>query len=61
MFGEGGFRYLLDKGVNYTDARYQHANAETIVEPTTFAHGMVANVWCKREQDRLAYNIENPD
>ena len=68
VLGEGGFRYLLDEGVNYTDAHYQHANTETIVGHTSLAtgtvpaaHGMVANVWFDREQDRLVYNIEDPD
>jgi len=27
--GEGGFRYLWEKGVVYTDAHHAHANAET--------------------------------
>ena len=63
-----GFRYLVDEGVNFTNAHYQHANTETIVGHTSLAtgtvpaaHGMVANVWFDREQDRLAYNIEDPD
>jgi len=68
VLGEGGFRYLAENGVYYTDAHYQHANTETIVGHTSLAtgtvpaaHGMVANVWFDREQDRLAYNIEDPD
>ena len=36
-FGEGGFRYLLDRGVVYTDAQYGHANTETIVGHATRA------------------------
>jgi len=67
VLGEGGFRYLMEQGVNYTNAHYQHANTETIVGHTSLAtgtvpaaHGMVANVWFDREQDRLAYNIEDP-
>jgi predicted AlkP superfamily pyrophosphatase or phosphodiesterase len=67
-FGEGGFRYLLDKGTVYTNAHYQHANTETIVGHTTLAtgaypsvHGMVGNVWFDRETGELAYNIEDPD
>jgi predicted AlkP superfamily pyrophosphatase or phosphodiesterase len=66
--GDGGFRYLLNEGVHYADAHYQHANTETIVGHTSLAtgtvpaaHGMVANVWFDREQGRLAYNIEDPD
>jgi len=68
MLGDGGFRYLMNQGIHYTDAHYQHANTETIVGHTSLAtgtvpaaHGMVANVWFDRELDRLVYNIEDPD
>jgi len=68
MLGNGGFRYLMDQGIYYTVAHYQHANTETIVGHTSLAtgttpaaHGMVANVWFDRELDRLVYNIEDPD
>ena len=67
VLGQGGFRYLMDEGIHYTNAHYQHANTETIVGHTSLAtgtvpaaHGMVANVWFDREQDRLVYNIEDP-
>jgi predicted AlkP superfamily pyrophosphatase or phosphodiesterase len=67
VLGEGGFRYLMEKGIHYTNAHYRHANTETIVGHASLAtgtvpaaHGMVANVWFDREQDRLAYNIEDP-
>lgn len=66
--GEGGFQYLLDNGVVYRNAHYQHANTETIVGHTTLAtgatpskHGMIGNVWFDREAKELAYNIEDPD
>jgi len=66
VLGEGGFRYLLEEGIYYNNAHYQHANTETIVGHTSLAtgavpatHGMVANVWFDREQDRLVYNIED--
>ncbi|WP_419604701.1 alkaline phosphatase family protein, partial [Thiolapillus sp.] len=49
--GEGGFRYLMNKGIHYTNANYQHANTETIVGHASLAtgavpaaHGMVGNV-----------------
>jgi len=52
LFGDGGFRYLMDQGVHYTNAHYQHANTETIVGHVSLAtgsvpaaHGMVGNVW----------------
>jgi arylsulfatase A-like enzyme len=66
-FGEGGFRYLLEKGAVYTNAHYQHANTETIVGHTILAtgafpseSGMIGNVWYDRETGELAYNIEDP-
>ena len=68
VMGDGGFRYLMDHGIHYTNAHYQHANTETIVGhaslatgSTPAAHGMVANVWFDRELGRLAYNIEDAD
>ena len=66
MLGDGGFRYLMQNGINYTNAHYQHANTETIVGHVSLAtgsvpaaHGMVANVWFDREKSRLIYNIED--
>ncbi len=68
LYGEGGFRYLLDKGVHYTNAHYAHANTETIVGHVSLAtgtipaaHGMIGNVWFDREKGRLTYNIEDAD
>ena len=68
VLGEGGFRYLMDEGINYTNAHYQHANTETIVGHVSLAtgsvpaaHGMVGNVWFDREAGRLVYNIEDAD
>jgi predicted AlkP superfamily pyrophosphatase or phosphodiesterase len=64
--GEGGFRYLKDKGVWYHNAHYGHSNTETVVGHTTLAtgadpseHGMVSNVWFDRDSNKLAYNIED--
>ncbi|WP_455204112.1 alkaline phosphatase family protein [Kaarinaea lacus] len=65
-FGKGGFNYLFDKGVYYSNAHYQYANTETIVGHTTLAtgahpaaHGMIGNVWFDRQTDSLTYNIED--
>ena len=67
-YGEDGFRYLLDNGVVFTNAHYQHANTETIVGHATLAtgahpavHGLVGNVWLDSKTGELAYNIEDPD
>jgi predicted AlkP superfamily pyrophosphatase or phosphodiesterase len=66
-FGKGGFRYLLDEGVVYSNAHYQHANTETIVGHATLAtgaqpatHGLIGNVWYDKATGELAYNIEDP-
>jgi predicted AlkP superfamily pyrophosphatase or phosphodiesterase len=64
--GEGGFRYLMEKGMIYRDAHHRHANTETIVGHTTLAtgadpaaHGMIGNVWLDRTNDQLTYNVED--
>ena len=66
QFGKGGFRYLADKGIWYTNAAYQHANTETVVGHTSLAtgtvprvHGMVGNIWFDRDSSELIYNIED--
>ncbi|MFC5080028.1 Alkaline phosphatase PhoV precursor [Vibrio thalassae] len=66
-FSDNGFKYLMDQGVYYKNANYQHANTETIVGHVSLAtgappavHGMVGNVWFDRSLDRLVYNVEDP-
>jgi predicted AlkP superfamily pyrophosphatase or phosphodiesterase len=66
QFGKGGFRYLLEDGVWYTNAHYEHANTETVVGHTSLAtgtvpaiHGMVGNVWLDQDEDALLYNVED--
>jgi len=68
VLGEGGFRYLMEQGVDYTNAHYLHANTETIVGHVSLAtgsvpagHGMIGNVWFDRALGRLVYNIEDAD
>jgi len=65
-FGEGGFKYLINKGTVYMDAQHDHANQETIVGHATLAtgaypadHGMIGNLWLDREKNKLVYNIED--
>jgi hypothetical protein len=67
-FGKGGFNYLRNKGVVYTNAHYLHANTETIVGHTTLAtgatpsvHGMIGNVWYHADSGELGYNIEDAE
>ena len=66
--GDDGFRWLLDKGIHYSDAHYLHANTETIVGHSSLstgtvpaAHGMIGNIWFDRGLGRTIYNIEDPD
>jgi len=66
QFGKGGFRYLQDKGVWYTNATYRHANTETIVGHSSLAtgalpatHGMIGNVWLDQDTGQLVYNVED--
>lgn len=64
--GKGGFRFLFEEGVYYSDANYTHANTETVVGHSSLAtgttpalHGMVGNVWYDRKLKRLVYNVED--
>ena len=64
--GKGGFRYLFDNGVHYTNAHYEHANTETVVGHSSLAtgttpalHGMIGNVWFDKDLNRLVYNVED--
>jgi len=36
VLGKGGFRYLMEEGIHYTNAHCQHANTETIVGHTSW-------------------------
>ena len=64
--GEGGFRYLLEQGVHYTNAHYRHANTETAVGHATLvtgadpsAHGIVGNDWQDPATGAFVYNTED--
>ena len=66
QYGKGGFKYLRDKGIWYTNATYRHANTETIVGHSSLAtgalpatHGMVGNVWLDQDTGQLVYNVED--
>ncbi len=66
--GNGGLRYLLDKGVVFNNAHHAHANTETIVGHVTLAtganpseHGMIGNIWFDRSTGVTTYNIEDPN
>ncbi len=64
--GKGGFRYLFDNGVHFSNAHYEHANTETVVGHSSLAtgatpalHGMIGNVWFDKDSERLVYNVED--
>ena len=61
--GEGGFRYLMDKGTHYINAHFQHADTETpighaaLYTGTYPAHnGIVAGNWFDADKGRVIYN-----
>lgn len=65
-FSKGGFNYLRNRGVEYSNAHYLHSNTETIVGHTTLStgttpavHGMIGNIWYDVKSEELAYNIED--
>lgn len=61
---EGGFRYLMDNGLAYRAANYQHATTFTAAGHATLAtggnsaeHGIIANEWW--ENGRRMYCVED--
>jgi len=66
-FGTHGFRYLLDHGVDYRDARFEHATTYTAVGHATLftgahpeGHGIVGNYWLDRESQAQVYCVDDP-
>jgi len=64
--GEGGFRYLMEKGTHYINAHFQHADTETpighaaLFTGTYPAHnGIVAGNWFDEDKARVIYNCED--
>jgi len=64
--GEGGFRYLMEKGTHYANAHYQHADTETpIGHAALFTgtypayNGIVAGSWYDVARGKLIYNCED--
>ena len=64
--GEGGFRYLMEKGTHYINAHYQHADTETpIGHAALFTgtypayNGIVAGNWFDTDKGRVIYNCED--
>ena len=64
--GDGGFRYLMEKGTQYINAHYQHADTETpIGHAALFTgtypsyNGIVAGNWYDKDKGRVIYNCED--
>jgi predicted AlkP superfamily pyrophosphatase or phosphodiesterase len=64
--GQGGLRYLLEKGTHYANAHYRHANTETAVGHATLftgadpsRHGLIGNGWIDRSTGEFVYNTED--
>ncbi|MCZ6515346.1 MAG: alkaline phosphatase family protein [Acidobacteria bacterium] len=65
-FGRSGFRYLMDRGVNYTNAHFQHLTTFTAVGHATLVtggyaaqHGMAGNDWQDRESGQHVLCVED--
>lgn len=64
-FGSGGFRYLIDNGMWYKNARYEHATTLTAVGHATLftgatpaEHGIVGNYWLNRKTGEVEKTAE---
>jgi predicted AlkP superfamily pyrophosphatase or phosphodiesterase len=63
----GGFRYLAENGITYTNAHFNHMVTTTAAGHATLAtggnppqHGIAANVWFDVESRQSVYNTEDP-
>ena len=66
QFGDNGFNYLLQHGLDFQNAHHPHANTTTCVGHATIAtgsypsmHGIVDNAWYDRQSNRLMYCMED--
>jgi len=64
--GEGGFKYLMEEGIHYRNAHFQHADTETpIGHAALFTgtwpanNGIVAGSWFDKDKGRVIYNCED--
>ena len=68
LFGEGGFRLLLDHGATFTDCNYDYANTRTAPGHATLftgaysnGHGIVANEWWDQKKKKMVTSVEDSD
>src|SRR5262245_22627184 len=66
LFGEGGFKRLMQEGAVFTDAQYMHSPTVTAVGHATFMSGSVPsqtgiinNEWYDRHQGKLVAAIDD--
>ncbi len=65
---DGGIRYLLDNGVAYRSAHFQHSTTFTAVGHAVIAtgaaaaqHGLAGNDWADRRSGERIYCVADPD
>lgn len=66
LYGEGGFRWLLEKGQVYSNVQYQHAPVDrasaiaSIVTGTVpYNHGIIAEEWMNRSELHTNFCVED--
>jgi predicted AlkP superfamily pyrophosphatase or phosphodiesterase len=65
-FGQGGFRYLLERGANFSNARYEYATTKTapghaalLTGSYNHRDGIVANSWWDRDRQRRVSSVDD--
>lgn len=65
-FGSKGFRYLMDRGVNFSNAHYRHSTTFTAVGHATLytggyaaQHGFAGNDWYDQATGKRVYCVED--
>jgi arylsulfatase A-like enzyme len=66
LFGQGGFRRLMEEGAVFSDAHYLHSTTVTAVGHSTFMtgsipaqHGIIANQWFDRETGKSVTSVSD--
>ena len=66
LYGEGGFKLLLEKGQVYTNVQYQHspidrasAIASIVTGTVPYNHGIIAEEWMSRTELHTNYCVED--
>lgn len=66
LYGDGGFKLLLDQGAWYGNAHYSHATTYTAVGHATllscshpYKHGIIGNDWLDKKTSKRVYAVED--